>query len=219
MVECSNKTIWDELLPYVFMAYNATPHSSTGFTPQRLFYSQCTDPLLPVDLMYGNDTRAVPQCHASYAFHHRNQAMQMAETVREVTGRAVEIQQAQQSSKVKLRHYAVGDQVMVYSPPNARDKLNPQPWTGPHEVVAVSNDHMVQVRFLSGPAQRTSVHSDKKNKRGRKPMELSWVNTARLKPVFKSGRGAVLSISSASYSENILAISRVIASEYWSKIY
>ena len=54
MVERSNKTIkailqalnvqeknnWDELLPYVFMPYNVSPHVSKGFTPQRLFYSQ-----------------------------------------------------------------------------------------------------------------------------------------------------------------------------------
>jgi hypothetical protein len=231
MVERSNKTIkailralssqerenWDELLPYVFMAYNATPHASTGFTPQRLFYSQCADPLLPVDLMYGSDDRAVPHCHASYVFHHRNQVVQMAEMVREVTGRAVEIQQAQQRSKVKLRSYAVGDQVMVYSPPNARDKLNPQPWTGPHEVVAVANDHVVQIRFITEPAVPGQVHG--KKKRGRKTAETSWVNTARIKPVFKAGRGAVLSISAVSCSENVLAVRRAAFSEYWNRIY
>ena len=69
MVERSNKTIkailralnveqkdnWDEMLPHVFMAYNATPQATAGFSPQQLFYSQCMDPLLPVDLMYGYD--------------------------------------------------------------------------------------------------------------------------------------------------------------------
>jgi hypothetical protein len=229
MVERSNKTIkavlralnaqerdnWDELLPYVFMAYNATPHASTGFSPQRLFYSQCADPLLPIDLMYGCDDRAVPQCHSSYVFHHRNLAMQMAETVREVTGKAVEVQQAQQSRKVKLRKYAVGDQVMLYSPPNARDKLNPQPWTGPHEVVEVSNDHNVRIRLLKEPTQAVA----KKRSRGRKPMELTWVNTARLKPAFKAGRNQVLAVQSDSCPENAIAIRRVTFSEYWDRIY
>jgi hypothetical protein len=228
MVERSNKTIkavlralnaqerdnWDELLPYVFMAYNATPHASTGFTPQRLFYSQCADPLLPIDLMYGCDDRAVPQCHSSYAFHHQNMAMQMAETVREVTGRAVEVQQAQQSRRVKLRHYKVGDQVMLYSPPNARDKLHSQPWTGPHEIIEVANDHNVKIRLLREPTQ-----SSRKAKRGRKPAETTWVNAARIKPAFKAGRDAVLTVQSDSCPENILAVRRVIFSEYWDRIY
>jgi len=229
MVERSNKTIkavlralnaherdnWDELLPYVYMAYNATPHASTGFSPQRLFYSQCADPLLPIDLLYGCDDRAIPQCHSSYVFHHRNLARQMAETVREVTGKAVEVQQAQQSRKVKLRTYRVGDQVMLYSPPNARDKLNPQPWTGPHEIVEVANDHNVRIRLLKEP----TTAKNKTPKRGRKPLELTWVNTARLKPVFKAARGHVLNIQPSPRSGNILAVRRVIFSEYWDKIY
>jgi len=28
---------WDEHVPFVMMAYRATQHSSTGFTPNRLF--------------------------------------------------------------------------------------------------------------------------------------------------------------------------------------
>jgi len=227
MVERSNKTIkavlramgahdketWDELLPYVFMAYNATPHASTGFTPQKLFYSQCMDPLLPIDLMYGADERTVPQCYSSYVFRQRHMAMQMAETVREVTGRAVEIQMDQQRRKVKHRPYQIGDQVMLYSPPNARDKLHSMPWTGPHEIVEVANHHTVKIRMFCGPAKAARPRP------GRQPLLTQWVNVSRLKPVFKSGNGDTLTVQDASGPEGILTKRRATFSEYWIKNY
>ena len=107
--------------------------------------------------------------------------MQTAETVREVSGRAVEIQQAQQSKKVRNRRYKVGDQVMMYSPPHGRDKLHSQPWTGPHQIIEISSDHVVKLRMFRGPAPV-------EKKKGRKPVQEQWVTTSRLKPVFKSGR-------------------------------
>jgi len=142
-----DRETWDELLPYVFMVYNATPHASTGFTPQKLFYGQCMDPLLPIDLMYGTDDRTIPQCYSSYVFRQGQMAMQMAEAVREVAGRAIEIQMEQQSRKVKHRRYQVGDQVMLYSPPNARDKLHSMPWTG------LMKSWRIRIRMFCGPAK------------------------------------------------------------------
>jgi hypothetical protein len=41
-----DKETWTESLPYVLMAYIATPH---GFTPHKMFNSQCADPLLSID--------------------------------------------------------------------------------------------------------------------------------------------------------------------------
>jgi len=235
MVERSNKTIkailralnalekdnWDELLPYVYMAYNATPHASTGFSPQRLFYSQCADPLLPVDLMYGADSRTEPQCYSSYAFLQRNQAIIAAETVREVTGRAVEVQIAQQGKKASTRKYRVGEHVMLYSPPNARDKLHSEPWTGPHQVVEVMNDHTVKIRIFREPdlgAPGRARRIELKKRRGRKPLDLQLVNVGRLKPVFKAGRGAVLTIQDASGPSDLLESRHDKFLGYWSKI-
>jgi len=34
-----DKETWAESLPYVLMAYIATPHGSTGFTPDKMFNS------------------------------------------------------------------------------------------------------------------------------------------------------------------------------------
>jgi hypothetical protein len=163
---------------------------------------------LPVDLMYGSDNRTDPQCYSSYAFLQRNQAIMAAETVREVTGRAVEVQITQQGRKVKGKKYNVSDQVMLYSPPHARDKLHAKPWTCPHQVVEVANDHTVKIRIFPEPyidATGRARRIDGKKKRGRRPLELQLVNVNRLKPVFKAGRGAVLTIQNDSGPSNLLA--------------
>ena len=42
---------WDERLPQVLAAYRASPHSATGFTPNRLFLGR--DARMPLDLVMG----------------------------------------------------------------------------------------------------------------------------------------------------------------------
>ena len=41
---------WDERLPQVLAAYGASPHSATGFTPNRLFLGRETQ--MPIDLVW-----------------------------------------------------------------------------------------------------------------------------------------------------------------------
>jgi len=42
---------WEERLPLVMAAYRASPHSSTGFSPNRLFLGR--ENLMPLDLIMG----------------------------------------------------------------------------------------------------------------------------------------------------------------------
>ena len=228
MVERSNKTIkailralnveqkdnWDEMLPYVFMAYNATPHATTGFSPQRLFYSQCTDPLLPVDLMYGFDDRNTPRCYASYVFHQRNLAMQTAEAVREVTGRAVAVQMEQrEKGAMKPRQYNVGDMVLLFHPPNKRDVLHSQPWTGPHEIIEVGSDLVVRLKIL--------IKENNEVRRGRKPQETKWVHTNHIKPFIAASGGVVNVVDSKDlfYSPRAARDRELRYYEYWRSNY
>ncbi len=177
---------WDELLPSVYAAYNATPHASTGFTPHRLFFSQCADPLLPVDLMYGCVNKVEPPCYSAYVLEQRWLALQAAETVRRVTGKAVELQsRTRDHTGLREWRFAVGDRVFYYYPPAAANKLDPSPWTGPHTVIQLSNvDQMFKIRRC-----RPNEHRG----RGRKPVEEQWVSAAFLKPVQEyRGEGVLL---------------------------
>ena len=49
---------WDDLLPFMMLAYNTTVHTSTGFTPHRLvFGEECN---LPGNLMH-RELRQIPR--------------------------------------------------------------------------------------------------------------------------------------------------------------
>ena len=54
---------WDEFVPGVLAAYRATPHSSTGYTPNFLMFGRETR--MECDLAYGVD-EGESQAHDSY---------------------------------------------------------------------------------------------------------------------------------------------------------
>ena len=90
MVERSNRTIksvlkcmgrldklddgeWWEKLPYIRMAINMTPHSTTGMTPFKVWMSRAADALMPTDLIYGTGRRDLaPECRTLYVEEQRN---------------------------------------------------------------------------------------------------------------------------------------------------
>jgi len=47
------KTKWPEHLPELLYTYNATPHSSTGYTSYYLLFGR--EPKLPVDILLGEE--------------------------------------------------------------------------------------------------------------------------------------------------------------------
>ena len=55
---------WDEILPFAMSAYRSTPHESTKYSPYFMVYGR--EVTLPVDVMFGNPPRNVPQCATEY---------------------------------------------------------------------------------------------------------------------------------------------------------
>ena len=165
--------------------------------------------------MYGCDDRAVPQCYSSYVFHQRNLAMQTAEAVRQVTGRAVEIQKSQQTKTgIKERQYKVGDLVLLFSPPNKRDVLHSQPWTGPHKVVEVGSDLNTKINI-----RRENPY---KEMRGRRPTLEKWVHKHHLKPFLTIKQGRVMAVAKQtcpSHLERVASSREQLFFKYWRAIY
>ena len=56
-IVCGSHRDWDECLPVVMAAYRASPHSSTGFSPNKLFLGR--ENRMPLDLLMGLPTEEV----------------------------------------------------------------------------------------------------------------------------------------------------------------
>ena len=94
-VESSHHT-WDRYLHTVRMAYNMTPHATTNVTPYKLFFSRCSDPILPLDLVYGTITpKEKARCSLQYIEEQREKSERIFDLVRKVTKTSVEGQKAE----------------------------------------------------------------------------------------------------------------------------
>lgn len=107
---------WDERLPLVLAAYRATPHSSTGFTPNRLFLGR--EVRLPIDLVMrlpveeflsnvsADEYMAKLQCQSAAAF----------KLAREHLRINAERRKTAYDIKSKGTHFTVGDWVYYWYP-------------------------------------------------------------------------------------------------------
>ncbi|KAL0202037.1 hypothetical protein M9458_000055, partial [Cirrhinus mrigala] len=101
---------WDLMVPYAVMAYRATKHSSTGFTPNMmLFGREITE---PIDLVAGkppNDTltQSIPQ----YVVQMRERLELAHQVARDALGQSVECAKKQYDKRAARIRYKVGDAV------------------------------------------------------------------------------------------------------------
>ena len=105
--------VWDECIRKICMAYNASTHPTTGFTPFYLMF--CRQARLPVDLMYGT-----PEPEAllpsQYAAMLKAAVGEAYRKVREKTARQLIHQSDHYNRKVHGQPYKVGEYVWVLFP-------------------------------------------------------------------------------------------------------
>ena len=194
MVERSNKTIkailrqlcgftykltWDTQLPFVRMTLNSTVHSTTGFTPFKLFLSRCEDALLPCDLLFGFAPEVKAKCYQAYIETQRENCQKIADLARKHIHKQATVQRANKTrGGLKLRTYERGDYVWRLWKPYLRDKLHSTPWTGPYKVYAVDPDGYTVLLMLP---------------RAGGGLGLKWVHVSNVKPVVLTRHGTVLS--------------------------
>ncbi len=129
-----NPKSWPDYLPFCMEAFNASVHSATGCTPNRLMFG-CEN-RLPVHLMYG---RAIlepeaPMCYSEYAEWLRDASQMASQKAREHLQKQTQRQKSYYDKNSMLRKFKVGDWVWVLYPPELQDKLG-RPWEGPFLVI------------------------------------------------------------------------------------
>ena len=142
---------WDDLLPFMMLAYNTTVHTSTGFTPYRLVFGDESN--LPGNLVH-RELRADPPpgdpgTYASW------------------------VQQALYESYA----FPIGCWTLRYYPPARKNKLC-SPWIGPYKIVRAPIPWVVGIQ-IDADARIVYVHMDDLKRCAPPDPEPTWPDTAR----------------------------------------
>ena len=98
---------WPDLLGTVTLAYNATVHTSTGYSPHELFYSFA--PSCPLDAMVSTPAYDPVFNEYEFALQAFERLQEAASFVRDFTGKQMSRMKKYYDSSVKPVSYAEGE--------------------------------------------------------------------------------------------------------------
>lgn len=133
----SNRNDWDDHLDYLCAAYRATPHASTGVTPNLMVLGREIN--FPLGLMVGEppDTK-YPVCPIEYVEWIRGALENAHEFGREKLQASYKRQKNYYDRRANPHDYKNGSFVWRYYLPASKGKLA-TPWQGPYKIVGVPN--------------------------------------------------------------------------------
>ena len=153
-----NPADWDRALPWACMAYNSTPHTSTGFEPNRLMFGRNT--YMPADRMMPADPERPRKTITQFARELDAALREAHQIARERINRAATVQKKHYDRKSHLNHYKVGDpvQLKVFRREKGVGKFADR-YEGPYYVLDVLSD--VNFRIIRAMEDKPKVvHHD-----------------------------------------------------------
>ena len=191
---------WDDLLPFMMLAYNTTVHTSTGFTPYRLvFGDECN---LPGNLVH-RELRADPPPGdpGTYASWVQQALYESYDEVRAQQQRATHRQKRNYDSKAVARAFPIGCWTLRYYPPARKNKLC-SPWIGPYKIVRAPMEWVVGIQ-IDADSRIVYVHMDDLKRCAPPDPEPTWPDTARGTSIVVSTRApSTLALSDVTRSRN-----------------
>jgi len=153
---------WPDLLGTVALAYSATVHTSTGYSPHEVFYSFA--PSCPLDALVSNppaDPVSTADEFALQAFERLQEAFSF---VRDFTGKQVSRMKSYYDSNVKPISFAEGEKCLVYNPKKKRGRFAKWTisWLRPMVVERKLNESNYVVR--KGKGKCVVIHVDRMRK-------------------------------------------------------
>ena len=149
---------WDEYLPYIMMAYRATPHATTKLTPNYLMFGR--ELAMPIDVMFPLPPDTEPVTAAEYAQRLQWKLQYAYELTRLHTKRAAERQKRLYDRGTFGESYKAGDLVWLINK-NRKKGVTPkfQPnWRGPFVIVRMHNNILAEVK--QSQRKLSTVHTD-----------------------------------------------------------
>ena len=147
-----NRNDWDDHLPYIMMAYRATPQSSTQCSPNLLMYGREVN--LPVEVMAPPPPEQAFTCPNEYVEWVRAVLEQAFQFARRHLAASAERQKRCYDSRSKPRNFQAGDWVWYLYKPYCRLKFK-CPWIGP--CLVLRQVGRVNVEIQSGPKDKPKV--------------------------------------------------------------
>ena len=151
-------TDWDRALPLACLAYNSTPHTSTGFEPNRLMLGRNT--YMPADRMMPPNPERPRKTITQFARELDASLRDAHRIARERINRAATAQKKCYDRKTHLNHYKVGDpvQLKVFRREKGVGKFADK-FEGPYYVLDVLSD--VNFRIIRAVEDKPKVvHHD-----------------------------------------------------------
>ena len=192
---------WDDLLPFMMLAYNTTVHTTTGFTPYRLvFGDECN---LPGNLVH-RELRADPPPGdpGTYASWVQQALYESYDEVHAQQQRATHRQKRNYDSKAVARAFPIGCWTLRYYPPARKNKLC-SPWIGPYKIVRAPMEWVVGIQ-IDADARIVYMHMDDLKRCAPPDPEPTWPDTARGTSIVVSTRTpSTFALSDVTRSRNI----------------
>ena len=153
---------WDEVLPYVMMAYRSSVHESTGQSPSSMHFGH--EIQLPIDLLLGEPPKEVSSSisSSSYVVELKDVLSRIHDLAREKMIEASDRQKRSYDLRKNFKSYSIGDSVFLFDPARRKgtsSKLH-SPWSGPFLVVSKVTDLIYKIQ-KHPKAVKKCVHHDR----------------------------------------------------------
>jgi len=163
---------WPDLLGPVALAYNATIHTSTGYSPHERFYLFA--PSCPLDAIVSTLASDPTSNADEFALQTFERLQEANAFVRVFTGHSVQRMKRRYDASVRPQTYTIGEKVLVYNPKKRRGQFAKWQscWVGPYTIENVLNQINYVVKKCRGKG--AVIHVDRMRKL---PNELSSDNS------------------------------------------
>ncbi|CAC5408224.1 unnamed protein product [Mytilus coruscus] len=181
----SHQKDWDLCLDFIMMAYNSTPHESTGISPYKLVFSQ--EMSLPIDIITEqiDEMLPVPKYASTYIQELEERLKGAHDLARKHLKVSAERQKILYNTNVKRHNYEIGDLVWRNQKkkiPGLKLEIARQ-WTGPWVVVDKKSDIIFKIQH-SKNSGAVIIHGDNlKPYRGNKTAKWFRKNNEERIPV------------------------------------
>ena len=169
---------WDKMIPLALMAYRASPHCTTGVTPNKMLFGR--EILEPIDIVVGlPPDHEQPQNIPEYVQDLRENLELAHSIAREATGKSVEIAKREYDKKKHEYKYEIGDPVWllvkgIKKPKGKVPKFLPN-YEGPYFIIGII-DPQVYIIQESPRSKAKVIHHDRlKPMHSRESLENGWV--------------------------------------------